>query len=145
MLNLKNFSKGINILLNRSHYINKIIVDEGHYNYSVNLKLADLVLAREWLFLRSVTLIIFVGEVIPKARSGQSGIRSKAWCIASRDACRMLCWNVNYMFNSFVVQFTNSFARLHPRRRHRPRRPQALPLFPRWNPRASRRHQLSNE
>ena len=42
MVNLKNFSKRINILLNRSHYINKIIVDEEHYNFSINLKLVDI-------------------------------------------------------------------------------------------------------
>ena len=42
MVNLKNFSKRINILLNRSHYINKMIVDEEHYNFSINLKLVDI-------------------------------------------------------------------------------------------------------
>lgn len=42
LVNLKNFSKRINILLNRSHYINKMIIDEEHYNFSINLKLVDI-------------------------------------------------------------------------------------------------------
>ena len=42
MVNLKNFSKRINILLNRSHYINKTVIDEGNFDYSINLKLVDI-------------------------------------------------------------------------------------------------------
>ena len=92
MLNLKNFSKRINILLNRSHYINKIIVDEGHYNYSVNLKLADLVLARACLFLLSVTLRLHSqvksyprpgrGKLAGAARPGASPAATLAGCYA---------------------------------------------------------------